>query len=148
MQGTTEWLQGEASFWSWNSCFGTVIVLYLFVLVALQSVLVVLRLLYMCIRPFVVYQLWIVMYELFRKAVFQGLFYYLEYHKSIIFRDLPEGFNEYGTIETITEVVERILECINFISLESIFPYQSKLSRMCCLDVFWIPEPKAIMNTI
>lgn len=41
------------------------------------------------------------------------------------------------TIETITEVVERILECLIFISLELIFTYQSKLSRIHCLDVFF-----------
>lgn len=61
-------------------------------------------------------------------------------------RGLPEGFYESVTIETITGVVERILECIIFISLELIFTYQSKLTRICCVDVYWIPKSKAIMN--
>lgn len=44
MQGTTKWFKGEASFSSWDSCFGPVIVLPLFMLIVLQSVLVALQL--------------------------------------------------------------------------------------------------------
>jgi len=80
--------------------------------------------------------------------LFHGLLYYLEYRRPTVFRGLPEGFNESMTIETITGVVERMLECIICISLELIFKYQSKLTRICCLDVYWIPESKAIMNKI
>lgn len=127
-------LQGEASFLTWNCCLETVIVLHLFMLVVLQLVLVVLRLLYVCISPFVIYQLWIIIMQ---ESCVSRAFYYLECHKSIILRDLPEGFNKSMTIETITEVVKRILECLIFISLELIFTYQSKLSRICCLDFFF-----------
>lgn len=78
--------------------------------------------------------------------MFRELLYYLEYHRRIILRGLPEGFRECLTIETITGVVRRILESVTFISLELIFTYQSKLTRIFCLDISWIPESKAIMS--
>lgn len=76
------------------------------------------------------------MNDCYSGKLFHGLLYYLEYCRPIILRGLPEGFNESVTIETITGVVERILECIIFIPLELIVTYQSKLTRICCLDIF------------
>lgn len=68
--------------------------------------------------------------------LFHGLPYDLECCRGIILRGLPEGFNESLIVETITGVVERILECIIFISLELLFTYQSILTTICCLDIF------------
>lgn len=75
------------------------------------------------------------MNDCYSGKLFHELLYYLEYCRCIILRGLPGGFNESVTIETITGVVERILESIIFISLELIFTYQSKLTRIRCLDV-------------
>lgn len=44
--------------------------------------------------------------------LFQGLLYYLEYRRPIILRGLPEGFNEFVTIETITRVVKESLNVL------------------------------------
>lgn len=57
---------------------------------------------------------------------------------------LPEGFNEAVTIETITGVVERILECIIFISLELIFTYQSKLTEYAVSMSSGFPSQKLL----
>lgn len=78
--GCSRVARGEASFWSRDSCFCTGIVLPLFVLVVLQSVLVVLQLgsgSCRCVleRPFVIYQLWVIVIQ---EGCFVGCFIILD----------------------------------------------------------------------
>lgn len=46
-----------------------------------------------------------VMNDCYSGKLFCGLLYYLEFHRPVILRGLPEGLNEFVTIETIIEVV-------------------------------------------